>query len=215
MRKIVALCFLISSVFIIYAQSFGNFSGSLTGSGVTAAAASAAKQLQALNAGNPTATSNLSQLQLLGLDPTAVQKYLKAKSDEASKADNNTPGDMLQTILEMKAKQDAMSEFIDKAQQKNEPNNNVTPNEIFGHDFFGTGKLALFSKSSEAKAPDSYILGVGDEISIAVWGYADYNNKFKVNEDGFIQIPEFGRIYVKGLSFGAVKAQIVAVCVAT
>jgi len=110
--------------------------------------------------------------------------------------------------MEMKARQDAIQSTIDSQHNQSTENNKVTPNEIFGHDFFGTGRLALFSKSSEAKAPDSYILGAGDEISIAVWGYADYNNKFLVNEDGFIQIPEFGRIYVKGLTFGAVKSQI-------
>ena len=82
------------------------------------------------------------------------------------------------------------------------------PNDIFGHDFFSSGRLALFIKSSDNKAPDSYILDAGDELNIAVWGNADYNNSFTVSSDGFIQIPEFGRIYVKGLTFGAVKSQI-------
>ncbi|MDB5228824.1 MAG: hypothetical protein JWN78_3017 [Bacteroidota bacterium] len=207
MRKLFTLSFLLCSVCIIYAQSFGNFSGSLTGTGVTAAAASAAKQLQSMNAANPASANNLSQLQLLGLDPIAVQKYLKQKADEnADKSDKPTEvQDIVQTIIEMKAKQDAIQTALDK---KNETTSTTTPNEIFGHDFFASGKLALFEKSSGARAPDSYILDVGDEISIAVWGAADYNNKFKVNDDGFIQIPEFGRIYVKGLTFGAVKAQI-------
>ncbi len=206
MKKIVSLCFLISSVIVIYAQTYGNYAAALTGSGATSAAAAAAKQLQMLYANNPSATSNMSQLQLLGLDPATIQKYLKSQNDK--KSDDNSPQDLLQTILEMKAKQDGMQDLVDKMQSKNEPNNDVKPNEIFGHDFFGSGKLALFTKSSEAKAPDSYILDAGDEISIAVWGNADYNNKFKVSDDGYIQIPEFGRIYVKGLTFGAVKAQI-------
>lgn len=209
MKKFGTLCFLVCSVFVLFGQSLGNFSGALSGSGVTGAAAAAAKQLQTLT-GSSTAgsASNLSQLQLLGLDPTAVQKYIKAKSDD-NKVEENPMQSVLQSIMEMKARQDAIQAAIDNQNNnKTTENNKVTPNEIFGHDFFGTGRLALFSKSSEAKAPDSYILGVGDEISIAVWGYADYNNKFLVNEDGFIQIPEFGRIYVKGLTFGAVKSQI-------
>ncbi len=207
MRKHFALYLLISIVFICNGQNFGNLTGSLTGTGITSAASSAAKQLQTMVAGNTTATNNLSQLQLLGLDPTAIQKYLKSKA-ETTAASENPVQDVLQTILEIKYKQDSLQDALDKQQKLIEANNEVKPNEIFGHDFFGSGKLALFEKSSEAKAPDSYVLGVGDEISIAVWGYADYNNKFKVNEDGFIQIPEFGRIYVKGLTFGAVKSQI-------
>jgi len=214
MKKIGSLCLLICSVFIIYAQTLGNFTGALSGSGVTAAASAAAKQLQTFTGSNVTSTTgsgsttgNLSQLQLLGLDPTAVQKYVKAKADEG-KVEVDPMQSVLQSILEMKAKQDAIQSAIDSQHAQYNENSKVTPNEIFGHDFFGTGRLALFSKSSEAKAPDSYVLGAGDEISIAVWGYADYNNKFIVSEDGFIQIPEFGRIYVKGLTFGAVKAQI-------
>jgi len=208
MRKFGTLCFLVCSVIILYGQSLGNFTGALSGSGVTGAAAAAAKQLQTFTGSSTTgSTSNLSQLQLLGLDPTAVQKYIKAKADD-NKVEENPMQSVLQSIMEMKARQDAIQSTIDSQHNQSTENNKVTPNEIFGHDFFGTGRLALFSKSSEAKAPDSYILGAGDEISIAVWGYADYNNKFLVNEDGFIQIPEFGRIYVKGLTFGAVKSQI-------
>ena len=210
MKKLVTLCFLLCSVFVVYPQNFGNFSGAMTGTSITAAAANAAKQLQAFNSGSPTSTANLSQLQLLGLDPNAVQKYLKAKSDATGAgADQSSPmQDMLQTVLEMRVRQDSMQIMMERMDKIANPNNDIKPNEIFGHDFFGTGRLALFSKSSDSKAPDSYILDVGDEISIAVWGYADYNNNFKVNDDGFIQIPEFGRIYVKGLTFGAVKAQI-------
>ena len=209
MKKLVTLCFLICSVFVVYPQSFGNFTSAMTGTSITTAASNAAKQLQTMNSGNPTSAANLSQLQLLGLDPNAIQKYIKAKSEASSSAtEANSIQDFLQSVLEMKARQDEMQASMEKLNQQNQPNSDVKPNEIFGHDFFGSGKLALFAKSSEAKAPDSYILDVNDEISIAVWGYADYNNKFKVNEDGFIQIPEFGRIYVKGLSFGAVKEQI-------
>jgi protein involved in polysaccharide export with SLBB domain len=209
MRKIVTLCFLLCTIHITYGQGFGNFSGALTGTGVTAAAASAAKQLQTLNATNPSATNNLSQLQLLGLDPAQVQKYIKQKQEESARPDNAlSTQELVQMILEMKARQQSLEDSLDKAQRAVEANANVRPNEIFGHDFFGTGRLALFAKSSEAKAPDTYILDVGDEISIAVYGNADYNNKFRVTEDGYIQIPEFGRVYVKGLTFGAVKALI-------
>lgn len=206
MKKIVSLCLLICSVLAVYPQNFGNFSGALTGSSVTTAAANAAKQLQTLSSGS---TASMSQLQLLGLDPNAVQKYLKSKTDAAAIPDQPNPlQDVLQVVFDMKAKQDSMQSRMDSLYRYNQPNNQVKPNEIFGHDFFGTGRLALFTKSSDSKAPDSYILDVGDEISVAVWGSADYNNKFRVNDDGYIQIPEFGRIYVKGLTFGAVKAQM-------
>ncbi len=208
MRKLFVLCLFVSIAFCSNGQNFGNLTGSLNGAGITTAASNAAKQLQTMNSGNATSTNSLSQLQLLGLDPNVIQKYLKTKAESTQQETDNPIQGVLQTILELKSRQDSFQSVLDNQQKTIEDNNNVKPNEIFGHDFFGTGKLALFAKSSEAKAPDSYILDAGDEISIAVWGYADYNNKLKVSEDGFIQIPEFGRIYVKGLSFGAVKSQI-------
>ncbi len=212
MRKFVTLCFLLCSVMAMHSQSLGNFSGALTGTGVTAAAAGAAKQLQSMSFSSPAVNSSLSQLQLLGLDPTAVQKYLKDKADQSqnSKLDLGlAPQDMIQMLLQIKATKDSLLLTLSQEQERiKQTNKEALSKGIFGHDFFGTGKLALFVKSSDAKAPDSYVLGVGDEISISVYGDADYNNKFKVNEDGYIQIPEFGRVYVKGLTFGAVKAQI-------
>lgn len=79
---------------------------------------------------------------------------------------------------------------------------------VWGHELFHNNLLQTFVKSADAKAGDSYIVGIDDEITLAVWGYADYNGTFKVNKEGYIQIPEFGRVYVKGFTFGAVKQLI-------
>ncbi|MCO5249212.1 MAG: SLBB domain-containing protein [Chitinophagales bacterium] len=79
---------------------------------------------------------------------------------------------------------------------------------VWGHEIFHNELLSTFVRSSDAKATDNYIIDAGDEITIAVWGYADYNGTFAVGNDGYIQIPQFGRVYVKGLTFGAVKKLI-------
>ncbi len=186
-----------------------------SGSSVNAASSSAQKALSALSSGGSGAAA-ASQLQMLGLDPNILQKYL-LKSEQAQKpaassatdAQPNPIEDILGILMSIKSQQNDMSSVLAKLGiQDSIPAANVTPNEIYGHDFFGNQKLATFAKSTDARATDSYILDAGDEINLAVWGYADYNNKFKVNDDGYIQIPEFGRIYVRGLSFGAVKALI-------
>lgn len=195
-------------IYTSFAQNLGNLTGAMTGTSITTAAANAAKQLQTLTSTSATSNPNLSQLQLLGLDPSTIQKYLKQKSEADNAGSQGQMQDVLQDLLQMRIRQDSMQVMMERMEKAKAMTQDVKPNEIFGHDFFGSGKLALFSKSADSKAPDSYILDVNDEINIAVWGYADYNNKLKVNDDGFIQIPEFGRIYVKGLTFGAVKAQI-------
>ena len=80
--------------------------------------------------------------------------------------------------------------------------------QVWGYNFFNSELLETFIKSADIKAADSYIINVDDEITLAVWGYADYNGTFRVNKEGYIQIPEFGRVYVKGLTFGATKELI-------
>ena len=151
MKKIVTLCFLLTFGLAAFTQGLGNLTGSLTGSSVTSAAANAAKQLQTLmplsNSSNAAANS-MSQLQLLGLDPAAIQKFIKAKADAstAPQEQSNPLQDVLQTVFDMKIRQDSMQAILDRNSNNNKPNNDVKPNEIFGHDFFGSGKLALCKK---------------------------------------------------------------------
>ena len=84
MRKLFVLCLFVSIAFCSNGQNFGNLTGSLNGAGITTAASNAAKQLQTMNSGNATSTNSLSQLQLLGLDPNVIQKYLKTKAESTT-----------------------------------------------------------------------------------------------------------------------------------
>jgi protein involved in polysaccharide export with SLBB domain len=80
---------------------------------------------------------------------------------------------------------------------------------IFGHDFFGRQKLELYTKSTDLKAPDNYILDTGDELNVAVWGFSDYSKTLIVESDGYITIQDYGRFYVRGLTFEAVRKSII------
>ena len=104
MKKIATLCLLICSVLFVYPQGIGNITGALTGSSVTTAAANAVKQLQTIATipgASATTGNSMSQLQLLGLDPTTIQKYLKSKADAAAAPQDqaNPLQDILQTIF--------------------------------------------------------------------------------------------------------------------
>jgi hypothetical protein len=43
---------------------------------------------------------------------------------------------------------------------------------IYGQDVFRNNKLSFYQKALDAKAPENYKVGSGDEISISVWGYS-------------------------------------------
>jgi protein involved in polysaccharide export with SLBB domain len=72
---------------------------------------------------------------------------------------------------------------------------------IFGQDIFRNNKIAFYQKALDAKAPENYKVGSGDEISISVWGYSEFSETIMVDDRGYITPSSFGRIYVKGLTF--------------
>ncbi|MBP7498028.1 MAG: SLBB domain-containing protein, partial [Bacteroidales bacterium] len=83
------------------------------------------------------------------------------------------------------------------------------PANIYGQDLFRNKNINFFEKSSRQKAPDNYILGIGDELSISIWGFAEYNETFQINEDGFISPKYTGRVYLKGLKFANAKSILI------
>jgi len=79
---------------------------------------------------------------------------------------------------------------------------------IYGQDVFRNNKLSFYQKALDAKAPENYKVGSGDEISISVWGYSDFSENLLVDERGYITPSSYGRIYVKGLTFKKMRSLI-------
>ena len=73
--------------------------------------------------------------------------------------------------------------------------------KIYGQDIFRNNSLSFYQKSLDAKAPENYKVGPGDEISISIWGYSEFTETLIVDERGYISPSSYGRIYVKGLTF--------------
>ena len=72
--------------------------------------------------------------------------------------------------------------------------------KIYGQDIFRNNSLSFYNKALDAKAPENYKVGSGDEITISVWGYSDFSETLLVDERGYISPSSYGRIYVKGLT---------------
>ena len=79
---------------------------------------------------------------------------------------------------------------------------------IYGQDIFRNNKLSFYQKALDAKAPENYKVGVGDEISISVWGYSEFSENMIVDSRGYISPSSYGRIYVKGLTFNKMRSLI-------
>ena len=57
-----------------------------------------------------------------------------------------------------------------------------------------------FKKSSDFSIPPSYIIGPGDEIILMLWGDTEDVSDYVVSSDGYIFIPNIGRVFVNGLN---------------
>jgi polysaccharide biosynthesis/export protein len=79
---------------------------------------------------------------------------------------------------------------------------------IYGFKYFRESTTKLYSSAQDVKPPEDYELGVGDQLNIAIWGFADYNEVFTIDKDGYIQPKYVGRIYLKGLSLKSAREVI-------
>lgn len=78
---------------------------------------------------------------------------------------------------------------------------------LFGYDFFNNPSIS-FTPNLNIATPDNYIIGVGDILSIDLWGAAEVNYEKKVNRQGAINIQGVGYIHLVGLPIKAAKSKV-------
>ncbi len=83
-------------------------------------------------------------------------------------------------------------------------------NKIFGFSFFNSKKLT-FDPSINVPISNSYLLGVGDEIIIDVWGASEQTYQLRIASNGEVRIPLVGPVYLSGLTFKQAKSRLKSV----
>ena len=80
--------------------------------------------------------------------------------------------------------------------------------KIYGQDFFRNNSISFFTRSYDNQAPDNYLLGENDELTISIWGLAEHSEVVTVSESGYINSSIAGRIYVGSKNFKTVKSLV-------
>lgn len=155
-----------------------------------------------------------------GMDPQELQK-LKARveSIKANQSGQKTetpkellekPGEKINITPEDPSgvKQEVVPATTAAPQQTIETVSALNTDEIYGHHVFRNNNLQYFEKASDVKAPDNYIIGINDELTISVFGFSYFNEVLKVDSRGAINPSQIGPIRVKGLEFGKARALI-------
>ena len=79
---------------------------------------------------------------------------------------------------------------------------------IYGHSIFTDKSLEVFRTTNGAQAPDTYVLGDGDEIRITIFGASQTDIQQKIGIDGSIQPSGGAKIFMKGLTLAQAREVI-------
>ena len=79
-------------------------------------------------------------------------------------------------------------------------------------ELFNEKRFPSFENGRSLRAPDNYIIGVGDDISVTVFGNDYFNQVSKVDNRGRIDLgTSLGKIYVKGIEYRKLDKLITSV----
>ena len=76
---------------------------------------------------------------------------------------------------------------------------------IYGHDLFTDQSLAVFRTTDGARAPDSYVLGAGDQIRVSIFGTSQADLLAEINPEGFVQFSGVPKLFLRGLTLAQAR----------
>ena len=99
------------------------------------------------------------------------------------------------------------SMFMNDSSWINEVPNVRPTSKYYGYDFF-SNPYTDFQPNLNVATPQTYVLGVGDELVISLYGMNETEINAKVNKDGNIKVEYVGLIAVNGLTIEQAKQKI-------
>ena len=136
---------------------------------------------------------------------TGTQGSTAVKDTTALARQVSTASKVPQTTTRERDAEAALKETI----KENEENPDK-PQDIYGHALFTGKSMDVFRTTDGAQAPDTYILGEGDEVHISIFGSSQTEIHQKVAPDGSIQPVGASKIFLKGLSLAQARQLVKA-----
>ena len=80
--------------------------------------------------------------------------------------------------------------------------------EVYGHSLFTGKSMEIFRTTDGAQAPDTYVMGEGDEVHISIFGSSQTELHQRIAPDGSIQPTGSTKIFIKGLTLAQARSTI-------
>ena len=149
--------------------------------------------------------NTISPEQILVIQEVILELETKKKEEaEALEAEEEEEEELTEEEQLIQDSLAMLEEVIDEEEVDEE--NIVT---IFGQGLFRHDILTIQPKSGELKAPDSYVIGPGDDLVVSAWGRSHFDREYKVDDSGYIR-PLDGkrRVFLKGLTLGVARDKL-------
>jgi len=78
----------------------------------------------------------------------------------------------------------------------------------FGEYLFNSVNLT-FEPSPNISTPKNYLISIGDQVIISIWGNSQASYQLVVNRNGQVHIPDVGPVYVAGLTFENAEEKLI------
>ena len=88
-----------------------------------------------------------------------------------------------------------------------EPSEAVSSLRVLGSEIFENQNLS-FEPNLTISTPRNYVIGVGDELIVDIYGLSESTKKLKVSTEGYIRFPNLGPIKVSGLTIDEAQVRI-------
>ena len=145
---------------------------------------------------------------ILELEAEKSKENDLGKPDKMDKSKSEGEGVTIDDLKKVDALQDTIIEKVEE-ELNDEVQKDLPKAKIYGQEIFRNKTIKVYRASEEIKAPDYYVLGVGDEVGVSVWGRSQFDAEFVINKDGFIKILNNKvRVQLKGLTLAQAREKL-------
>lgn len=109
-------------------------------------------------------------------------------------------------VLPATTKQEAAAEAAQRVVQKAAAQ--AGGPRIYGHSLFTDQTLDVFRTTDGSQAPDTYVLGAGDEVRITIFGASQTDMQLRINSEGYIQPAGSPKLFLQGLTLAEARTMI-------
>jgi len=131
----------------------------------------------------------------------ASEQQIQEMMQRIDALEGNTPATQEQTLqIEQTEAATAEEPIVEETAQAKKAAGYSNAGARFGAYLFNSNNLT-FEPSPNISTPKNYIINIGDQVVVSIWGNSQATYQLVVNRNGQVQIPDVGPVYIAGLPF--------------